>query len=101
MPSCKTILSAAIFMLAVGIAPSLGQESAMVNGEVTKIDEPAGKIAVKHGPITSLSMSEDGKTDEFRPKDGLLFNALKVGDRIRFTAERANGDLTLARVEKQ
>jgi Cu(I)/Ag(I) efflux system periplasmic protein CusF len=101
MHSYKSILSAALFVLTVGAAPSFGQESAFVSGEVTKIDEPAGKIAVKHGPITSLSMNEDGKTDEFRPKDGLLFNALKVGDKIRFTAERANGVLTLARVEKQ
>jgi Cu/Ag efflux protein CusF len=45
-------------------------------------------------------MKEDGKTDDFRPRDGLLFNALQVGDKIRFTAERLNGELTIIRVEK-
>jgi Cu/Ag efflux protein CusF len=100
MRSCKAIFFAAIFVLAVGTAPSWGEESALVNGEVTKIDEHAGKIAIKHGPITSLSMNEDGKTDDFRPQDGLLFNALHVGDKIRFTAERLNGELIIIRVEK-
>ena len=71
-----------------------------MNGEVAKIDEPSGKITIKHGPMAGLGMSEDGKTDEFRPKDGLLFNALKVGDKIKFTAERINGELTVTKVEK-
>ena len=88
-------------MLALGTVPSLGQESALVNGEVTKIDEPAGKISIKHGPISGLGITADGKTDEFRPKDGLVFNALNVGDKIKFTAERANGVLTLTRMERQ
>jgi Cu(I)/Ag(I) efflux system periplasmic protein CusF len=98
---CRTILYVALVALAVGSTPSLGQESALVTGEVVKIDEPAGKISIKHGPIAGLNLNEDGKTDDFRPKDGLLFNALKVGDKIRFSAERANGELTIVKVEKQ
>ena len=95
------VASAALMMIAIGISPSFSQESAAVNGEVTKIDEPAGKVTIKHGPIASLNLNEDGKTDDFRPKDGLLFNALKVSDKIRFTAERTNGELTIVKLEKQ
>src|SRR4051812_30319214 len=76
----RRVASAALMMIAISISPSLGQEGALVNGEVTKIDEPAGKVTIKHGPIAGLALNEDGKTDDFRPKDGLLFNALKVGD---------------------
>ena len=101
MYSRRRIVSAALMMILVGISPSFSQESTLVNGEVTKIDEPAGKVTIKHGPIASLNLNEDGKTDDFRPKDGLLFNALKVGDKIRFTAERTNGELTIVKLEKQ
>jgi len=97
----RTVFSAALFALTVSPIPSLGQESAQVTGEIVKIDERAGKVSIKHGPIASLNLNEDGKTDDFRPKDGLLFNALKVGDKIRFTAERANGELTIVKLEKQ
>jgi Cu(I)/Ag(I) efflux system protein CusF len=101
MYSRRAIVSAALVVMAIGMGPSFGQESSFVNGEVTKIDEPAGTVTIKHGPIASLSLNQDGKTDDFRPKDGLLFNALKVGDKIRFTAERMNGQLTIVRLEKQ
>ena len=101
MYSRRGVVSTALAMIAIGIAPSFSQESALVNGEVTKIDEPAGKVTIKHGPIASLSLNEDGKTDDFRPNDGLLFNALKVGDKIRFSAERKNGELTIIKLEKQ
>ena len=30
----------------------------MVNGEVKKIDETAGKITLKHGPIKNLDMED-------------------------------------------
>ena len=99
MYSRRYVVAAALMMIAV--SPASSQESALVNGEVTKIDEPAGKVTIKHGPIASLNLNEDGKTDDFRPKDGLLFNALKVGDKIRFTAERTNGELTIVKLEKQ
>jgi Cu(I)/Ag(I) efflux system protein CusF len=29
-----------------------------INGEVQKVDESAGKITLKHGPIKSLGMDE-------------------------------------------
>src|SRR5215213_5553240 len=99
MYSRRYVVAAALMMIAV--SPASSQESALVNGEVTKIDEPAGKVTIKHGPIASLNLNEDGKIDDFRPKDGLLFNALKVGDKIRFTAERTNGELTIVKLEKQ
>lgn len=100
MVSVKAMGGAIVLALALSFSQmSLGQE-VLADGQVVKVDEPAGKIGVKHGPIQSLGMNEDGKTDDFRVKDGLLFNALRVGDKIRFAAERINGDLTITRVEK-
>ena len=41
-------------------------------------------------------MNEGGKTDDFN----LVFNALKVGDKIRFAVERVNGEPTITKIEK-
>jgi Cu(I)/Ag(I) efflux system protein CusF len=101
MHGSRAVVCAALVTLVLGTIPSLGQDSPLVTGEVVRIDEPAGKISIKHGAISTLNLNENGKTDDFRPKDGLLFNALKMGDKIRFTAERTNGELTIVKVEKQ
>ena len=61
-------------------------------GEVTNIDEPAGTITVKEA---------DGKTSPYRPKDGLVFNALKPGDRITFSVTEENGQRVITMVEKR
>jgi Cu/Ag efflux protein CusF len=45
-------------------------------------------------------MNEGGQTDDFKVKDGLVFNALKVGDKIRFAVERVNGEPTITKIEK-
>ena len=55
-------------------------QSLMVNGEVKKIDESAGKITLKHGPIKSLGMDE-GMTMVFRVKDPAMLKAVKEGEK--------------------
>jgi Cu/Ag efflux protein CusF len=79
--------------------PSLSQD-VLADGQVVKIDEGAGKITVTHGPIQGLGINESGRTDEFSVKDGLVFNALKEGDKIRFAVERVNGEPTITKLEK-
>ena len=49
-------------------APVALAQSDMIDGQVTKIDEPAGKITIKHGPIRKLDMDE-GMTMVFRAQD--------------------------------
>ena len=54
------LVAASILALSVAALPKMSvAQSAMVNGQVTKIDESAGKITLKHGPIKKLDM-EDG-----------------------------------------
>lgn len=75
-------------------------QSAMVNGEVRKIDEAAGKITLKHGPIKSLDMDEDGMTMVFRVQDPSMLKQVKVGDKVQFEAERASGGITITKMQK-
>ena len=52
----------------------------MIDGQVTKIDEPDGKITVKHGPIRKFDMDE-GMTMVFRAQDPAMLKGLKAGDK--------------------
>jgi Cu(I)/Ag(I) efflux system protein CusF len=74
-------------------------QAPMVNGQVTKIDESAGKITLKHGPIKKLDMNE-GMTMIFRVQYPVMLKRVKVGDRVRFDADRINGQFTVATIEK-
>jgi Cu(I)/Ag(I) efflux system protein CusF len=87
----------ALALLAVSPAGVLAQ-TAMVDGQVTKIDQSAGKITIKHGPIKKLDM--DGMTMVFRAQDPAMLKAVKAGDKIKFDADKINGQITVTKIEK-
>lgn len=71
--------------------------AAMSSGEVRKIDKEAGKITVKHGPLANLGMPP--MTMVFRVGDPALLDQVKPGDKIDFVAEKANGALTITKMQ--
>jgi Cu/Ag efflux protein CusF len=83
----RMIAASALALVLLG-----GAAYAQTAGEVVKIDEPAGTITIK---------AADGNTTAYKPKDGLLFNALKEGDRVTFTASEENGQKMIAKLEKR
>lgn len=94
------LASAALSLsLILGSAMAFAQ-TAMVNGEVKKVDESAGKITLKHGPIKNLDMEEDGMTMVFRVKDPAMLKQVKVGDKVQFEAERATAGITITKMQK-
>ncbi len=54
---------------------------------------------MKHGPIKKLDMDE-GMTMVFRVQDPAMLEKLKVGDKVKFDADRVNGQLTVTKIEK-
>jgi Cu/Ag efflux protein CusF len=95
-----TLVFAIILGLASAVLPKTSAaQSAMVNGQVTKIDEAAGKITLRHGPIKKLDMDE-GMTMVFRVQDPAMLKQVKVGDKVKFDADRVNGQITVTRIEK-
>jgi Cu/Ag efflux protein CusF len=80
-------------------AALVGSAASAAEGQVKKIDEKAGKITLKHGPIKSLDM-EDGMTMVFKAADPQMLKTVKPGDRVTFEAERVNGQITVTRIEK-
>jgi Cu(I)/Ag(I) efflux system periplasmic protein CusF len=88
-------------LLATGVlaVASLAQaQTPTTAGEVTKVDKAAGKVTLKHGEIKNLDMPAMSMV--FRAKDPKVIEGLAVGDKIRFTAEKINGQYTLTSVTK-
>ena len=99
MKVMSAIISA-FLLLAVVSEPVLAQSTAeMTNGQVTKVDQSAGKITIKHEAIKKFDMSE-GMTMVFRAQDPALLKAVKAGDKIKFEADKVNGQFTVVKIEK-
>jgi Cu/Ag efflux protein CusF len=69
----------------------------MSEGEIRKIDKSAGKVTIKHGPLQNLDMPP--MTMVFRVKDSAMLEQLKEGDKIKFSAERIDGALTVTAIQ--
>lgn len=73
------------------------ENTAMTEGEVRKIDKDAGKITIKHGPLTKLDMP--AMTMVFRVKDPAMLDQVKAGDKIKFDADKVGGAFTVIKME--
>jgi Cu(I)/Ag(I) efflux system protein CusF len=88
------VLAAASFSFSAS-----AQTDEFVAGQVTKVDESAGKITIKHGPLKKFDM-DDGMTMVFRAGDPAMTKAVKAGDKVRFIPDRVNGQFTVTKIEK-
>jgi Cu/Ag efflux protein CusF len=70
-----------------------------IDGQVTKVDPSAAKVTIKHGPIPKLDM-EYGMTMVFAVSDKKMLSTVKAGDKVKFDAERVNGQLTVTKIQK-
>lgn len=92
--------TAAVFALTLAVSSgTVMAQNAVVNGEVRKIDETAGKITLKHGPIKSLGM-DDEMTMVFRVQDPAMLKQVKVGEKVKFEVERATAGITITKMQK-
>ena len=65
----------------------------MTEAEVRKVDMDNKKITLKHGDIKNLNMP--GMTMVFQVKDSSMLDKVKVGDKVRFKAEKSNGAIVV------
>ena len=77
------------------VAPSA---DGLTEGEVKKIDPEAGKITLRHGAIVNLGMAP--MTMVLRVKEPAMLDQVKMGDKVRFAADRVEGAVTIVRLEK-
>ncbi len=70
---------------------------AKTEGEVRKVDREARKLTLRHGPIPNLEMPD--MTMVFRVSDPNMLDGLEAKQKIRFTADRIEGQLTVTSLE--
>ena len=86
---------------ATAVAATKGADTKVIqpqsDGEIKKVDKEAGKITVKHGRLANLDMAP--MTMVFKVKDPAMLEQVKAGDKVKFTAEKMNGALTLTALQ--
>jgi Cu/Ag efflux protein CusF len=93
----KTTIIAAI---ALGLSTALATaQSSLIDGQVMKVDESAGKITIKHGPIKRFDMDE-GMTMVFKANDPTMLKQVKAGDKIKFEPDSVNGQFIVKKIVK-
>ena len=71
--------------------------AAMTPGVVRKVDKEAAKITLRHEAIASLDMPP--MTMVFRVSNPKFLDQVKAGDKVRFTAEKIGGQMTVTQLE--
>jgi len=94
----KPIIHAITAAVVAAAAPAAQAQAAQTSGEVVKIDKSGGRITLKHGEIKNLGMP--AMTMVFRVRDSRLLDGVAVGDRVRFTADKLDGNFTVTALEK-
>ena len=71
--------------------------TALVDGEVRRVDKAAKKITIRHGALVNLDMPP--MTMVFQVNDPAMLDQVKAGDKVRFLADKIGGAYTLIELE--
>jgi Cu(I)/Ag(I) efflux system protein CusF len=93
----RSQIFAAAFAVSLGASAAAFGQANIVDGSVQKIDQGAGKVTIKHGPIKNLDM--DAMTMVFRVQDPEMLKQVKVGQKIKFEADRVNGQIMVTKIQ--
>lgn len=77
----------------VASAAASSTPSELADGEIRKVDKEQKKLTLKHGPIQNLAMP--AMTMVFHVSDDAMLDQARVGDKVRFQAEKIDGKMTV------
>jgi Cu(I)/Ag(I) efflux system periplasmic protein CusF len=92
------LLTLAVLLVA-GTYAATAQVATNVDGTVTKVDQTAEKITIRHSALKAFDM-DDGHTMVFRTADPAMLKLVKAGDKVKFDVERINGQFTVTKLQK-
>jgi Cu/Ag efflux protein CusF len=100
MMIAKSIFAgAAVILILITCSSAFAQQS--VTGTISKVDEANGKIAIQQTQSGTVGANPGGAAEEFKAQDGLIFNAVKPGDKVVVTVTEVGGVKTISKLEKQ
>ena len=71
------------------------------HGTIVQVEEAKGTITVVETPTGTTGSSAGSATQEYRLQDGLLFNALQVGDVVTFAVQENDGVKTITNLQEK
>ena len=90
---------AGVALTLVACSGAIAQQS--LTGTIAKVDEANGKLAIQQTQGGTVGANSAGAAEEFKVQDGLVFNAVKPGDKVAFTVTETGGVKTITKLEKQ
>lgn len=82
-------------LLALSVSVSAWAQS--FDGEVKKVDPEAGKVTLRHGEIKPLDLP--AMQMQYRVRNPDWLKTLQVGDKVRFSADKVDGQYTITAIE--
>ena len=86
-------------IVAISIASAAAYAQEAFKGEVVTVDKTSKKIAIKLSG--TVGPSDTTAPTPFNVRDARMFNAVKPGDKVSFTAEREDGVMTIKEITKE
>ena len=93
-PTGALVLAA---LAAPGVVVAAQPVQASASGEVVRVQAAEGKIAIRHGAISGLDLPAMILVYHVDPA---LLAGIAVGDQVRFTAQRADGQYQIVALSK-
>jgi Cu/Ag efflux protein CusF len=93
------IISVCAAFFAFGTPAAFAQQA--IQGSIAGIDEPAGTISIQKTLHGTVGANGVGTIDSYKVEDGLLFNAVRYGDNVVFSAEMIGGAKTITQLQKE
>ena len=97
MKSLQTLSICALLTMMAATSIATAQQA--LSGTVTGIDELRGTISIERTSSDTTGSSSGGSTESYKVQDGLLFNAVHVGDRVSFSVDTLDGAKTITRLD--
>ena len=69
----------------------------MIDGEIRKVDKEAAKLTIRHAELKHLDMP--AMTMVFKVGDKAMLGQVAAGDKVRFSADKVGGALTVTALE--
>src|SRR5262245_40326741 len=84
--SAAILLNASPIALATSHSTEKSAAATLTDGEIRKIDKDAKKLTIRHAALENLNMPP--MTMVFQVKDQAMLDAVKTGDKVKFTADK-------------
>src|SRR5579871_1447164 len=95
----RTIAVGAFALGLLGWPPTGRTQTTWVDGQIVRVDEAAKKITIRHGAFKKFDM-EEPMTMVYAVQDPAMLASVKPGDKVKFDADRVNGQFTVIKIER-